>query len=325
MSDKRMNGIDAHNNKYDKMSRDRISKENPEYLLKGYYNYILADKSYTSAYVYLSYVCRFCKTVGDIKKIDIDDYNEYLATYKGKSSNTQIDAYHALQKYSTYLKAKGITEDYMQYVHRPKYVETQDTREKREAGYLKKSEITKLIQISRQTGSKECWKIRNHVIMIILFNTGIRVSALYKLDVDNVDLERKTITVLEKGSKYRKISISDAACEYIQEWLDVRSEILDGIQEPALIISQQKRRMDTASIRHTCIMIGDAAVKGKHVSPHRLRATYATLLYDKTKDLYMVQECMGHSNPKTTEIYIRGQKGDVTRRAADIIGGFLGN
>ena len=54
-------------------------------------------------------------------------------------------------------------------------------------------------------------------------------------------------------------------------------------------------------------------------SPHKLRATYGTQLYDKTRDIYLVQQCMGHSSPKTSELYVRGQKNSSREKAADIM------
>jgi integrase len=61
-----------------------------------------------------------------------------------------------------------------------------------------------------------------------------------------------------------------------------------------------------------------ANIKDKHITPHKLRATYGTHLYNETKDVYFVQNCMGHSSPKTTETYIRGIK-NTTKAASDIM------
>ena len=60
-------------------------------------------------------------------------------------------------------------------------------------------------------------------------------------------------------------------------------------------------------------------IEGKNITPHKLRATYGTQLYNKTGDLYMVQECMGHSSPTTTELYIRGKKNKNAQAAAEIM------
>ena len=64
-------------------------------------------------------------------------------------------------------------------------------------------------------------------------------------------------------------------------------------------------------------------INGKALSPHKLRATFGTLMYDETGDVYLVQNLMGHSSPKTTEIYIRGTKNKCSQRAAEIISNFI--
>ena len=63
----------------------------------------------------------------------------------------------------------------------------------------------------------------------------------------------------------------------------------------------------------------DVNIKGKCISPHKLRATYGTMLYNKTKDLYFVQKSMGHSSPATTQLYVRDENDRTTEIAANII------
>lgn len=321
-----MKGIDAYNNRYESMARGRIAKTDEKYMLKGFYNYIITSKSYSTAYLYLSYVISFIKNVDDIAKIDFDDYNAFLASLKNESQTAQINAYHALQKYSKYLKAKGITKDYMEYVDRPKFFETAETKDKRENGYLTKTEAKRVADMAlTQTryNKKECeeWRYRDYVIITIFLTTGIRCSALYKLDVEDVNLREKTITVFEKGNKTRKIVIPDITVEAIEKWLTIRFNLLNGVKENALIISNKRNRLAACSIAYVIKKVSEDA--GRTISPHKLRATYGTRLYNATKDLFFVQECMGHSNPKTTELYIRGQKRDVAKKAADLMGGFM--
>lgn len=322
------NGADAYNDRYRRLAENRIAKEDKKYYLEGFYNYLIANKSYSSSYLYLGYVINFIKKIDDVKCIDIDDYNAYLASLKTKSSTVQIDAYHALQKYSKYLKAKGIcSDDFVEYIDRPKFVESQETKDKRENGYLNKTEAKNLImRCTERTGYKrdksECWKVRDEVIIKIFLSTGIRCSALYKMDVDNIDFNEKTISVLEKGNKYRKIGISDDTAATLMKWLGYRAEILGDTKESALIISERKKRMEAQSIRYIVKKLG-SNISNKNIGPHKLRATFGTQLYNTTHDIYFVQQCMGHSNPKTTEIYIRGQKDDAIKKAANLMAGFL--
>ena len=60
-------------------------------------------------------------------------------------------------------------------------------------------------------------------------------------------------------------------------------------------------------------------ISNKNITPHKLRATYGTQLLKATNDIYFVQDCMGHSNPKTTELYIRGQKQENRKKASEIM------
>lgn len=311
-----MKGTEEFINRFDSMSKNRISKADAKWMLTGFYNSLLINKSYTTAYLYLGFIINFLKNIDDIRAITVDDYYGYLVSLKSKSSTVQIDAYHALQKYSKYLKSKGICEDHMVFVERPKFVETQETKDKRERGYLTKDQVKNLFNKVEMEDISDCWKQRDKVILMIFLTTGIRCSALYKLDVADVDLENKTISVLEKGSKYKKVNISDKTTAAIKEWLEYRNKLLGGVRENALIISNRKNRMDTATIHYTIKKYGN-------VGPHKLRSTYGTNLYMETGDVYFVQECMNHSNPKTTELYIRGQKGDNSKRAAKLMDDFL--
>lgn len=321
-----MNGKEAYNNKFYRMSMHRIENEMyaDEWKLYGFYNSLIIKNSYKTAYTYLGYVINFLsKYILNPENIDVDHYYGFMASLKNKSCSEQICAYHALQKYSKYLKAKNISEDYMKYIDRPKFNESQETIDKRENGYLTKSETKKFIGSVRSKNCDEIWKSRNYAIIMIFLSTGIRCSALYKLDVENVDLINKVIVVHEKGSKNRTINIPDQTVEAIKQWLFYRKKLLSGDKsENALILSNRKKRMETESI-YCCIKKYGRVVTGKNITPHKLRATYGTQLYAKTKDLYFVQSCMGHTSPKTTEIYIRGQKTEISQKAADLMSGFL--
>ena len=322
-----MNGAETYANKYDLMCRKRIAKCDKNWMLSGFYNSIIYKKSCTTAYLYLSYVINFLKSVDDVSKITIDDYYAFLAAQKSKSSTAQIDAYHALQQYSKYLKTRGICDDYMSFIERPKFIETQETKDKREKGYLTKSETNRMFSRALDDLSwrkrADCWKIRDTAILAIFINTGIRCSAMYKLDVDDVDFKNLTISVLEKGYVYRKIYISNQTAEKIKEWLVYRDKLMELYpDEKALIISRCHRRMETESIYATIKKIGKA-ITGKNITPHKLRATYGTCLYDETGDVYFVQQCMGHSSPTVTEKYIRGAKDGVLQKASEIMSNFM--
>jgi integrase/recombinase XerC len=233
--------------------------------------------------------------------------------------------YSALKKYGKYLVASSQLErNPMDFIDRPKPIESQKTVAKREVGYLSKKEISKYVaSVECGVGTKlsksrqKEWKERDLAIVMIFLNTGIRCSALMKIDIDSIDFHNQTLTVTDKESYVNQYELSTELLDIIKAWIKKREEILDGKEINALFIANRKTRLDQASIYRIVNKYAEN-IKGKHITPHKLRATYGTQLYDATKDIYFVQGCMKHSNPKTTELYIRGTK-NQTKTASDIM------
>lgn len=323
-----MNGIEQYNNEFDKYSKKRLEKNSDKKYLKGFYYFLLSDgqRSYSGAYNYLGHVIGFVnnKNIVNPTTITLDDYSEYLnIAYKGKSSSHQIGVFSALKEFSKYLVANGYCDkDYMQFFKRPTPVETVEMVEKRENAYLTTREIDKYLKNVKNSKKEERWKCRDLVMVMILLNSGIRCAALQKLDVNNIDFNDGTITVLEKRKKSKKLYLSEKTIDELKKWIEYRNEIMQNTDDNALFISNHKMRVSRKTI-YNIIQEYGIVIDGKNITPHKMRGTYGTQLYNKTKDLYFVQEAMGHSNPKTTEIYIRGQKKDVSKKASDLMGNFF--
>ena len=115
--------------------------------------------------------------------------------------------------------------------------------------------------------------------------------------------------------------MSDETIRILNNWLEKRKRLLNDKLEDALFISNQRTRIEQTSV-YRIVNKYAKEIEGKHITPHKLRATYGTQLYNATKDIYFVQQCMNHSNPKTTETYIRGVK-NTTKTASDIMTNLL--
>ena len=216
----------------------------------------------------------------------------------------------------------------MLYIKRPKAKDSQETIVKRENGYLTERELKRYIRnveigatAPHRVQSVE-WDIRDKAIILTFLYTGIRNSALRTIDVQDVDLKKKTLVVTDKGEHVRIFDIPDSLCDAIAEWLECRETIMKGYHSQALFVSRRKNRMDSGTVLHIVKRYADKVIDDKNITPHKLRATYGTQLYNKTGDIYFVQECMGHSNPKVTELYIRDKKQN-TKRAGDIMDNLL--
>lgn len=310
-----------------KKRMENILADKPDYC-RGYVNSLL-DCSFKTRYSYLNHVCRFMKG-RTIEELNLDSFNDYMNKISVKENgepNTPsycIGTYFAIKSFITYLTDTGkIENNFMLNVKKPKNKELQRTVEKRENDYLEKEEINNLMNSveTQETNSgymhSKMWQNRDIAIFSIFITTGIRCSALQMLNVGDVDLKKKTISVTEKGSKVRIIEISKELCDIIEVWLIDRNQYMNGYDNDALFISKRKSRMDNSTIYRLVKKYSDC-MNGKRMHPHILRASYATLLYEQVEDLFFVQDCMAHANINTTKGYIRKKKKN-TKRASEIM------
>ena len=322
-----MTGKEIYEDKF-KQKTETIIKDNPDKpYLKGFFNFMGNSLSCSTKFNYIYFVVTFMNSNGKkVEELDFDDYTEFLSNISNATSSYQIGVYSGLKKFATYLVASRKTEyNPMNHIARPKFKEKEETIAKREKGYLEKKEIKRYLSTvkagvgsDRAKAKQEPWKERDLLIVLLFLNTGMRCSALYKLDVESISLEDKVLVVNDKGDKIRQYVLSDELVKHVKEWLLTREVLLGDKSERALFISNERTRMCQRSISRVVSKYA-ANIKGKNISPHKLRATYGTQLLEETRDIYFVQQCMGHSNPSTTELYIRGQNNGNETKASDIM------
>jgi site-specific recombinase XerD len=143
---------------------------------------------------------------------------------------------------------------------------------------------------------------RDLAVLELLYAAGLRVSELCGLDRDGVDLRGRTVTVLGKGGKERRIPIHDQAARALQRWLDAGRAEMPGPHE-AVFVNQRGARLGPRDVRR---ILDRCAESPTH--PHALRHTFATHLLDGGADLRVVQELLGHASLATTQIYTHVSK-----------------
>ena len=146
--------------------------------------------------------------------------------------------------------------------------------------------------------------LRDRLIVELLYATGIRVSELCGLDVDDVDTGHRLLRVLGKGNKQRSTPFGAPAAEALSGWLaDGRPAVVTAESVPALLLGTRGRRLDVRQAR-TVVHQTVAAVDGApDIGPHGLRHSAATHLLEGGADLRVVQELLGHSSLATTQLY----------------------
>jgi integrase/recombinase XerC len=177
---------------------------------------------------------------------------------------------------------------------------------------LSKGEMNSLLDVGAETAVDR----RDLAVLELLYAAGLRVSELCGLDRGDVDLRHRTVTVLGKGGKQRRVPVHDAAADALRAWFDDGREEMDGPAEAAFV-NRRGTRLGPRDVRR---ILDKRAVSPTH--PHALRHTYATHLLDGGADLRVVQELLGHSSLATTQVYthvskerLRSVYGDTHPRA----------
>lgn len=304
-------------------------------MLIGFYNYLSINKSAKTIDSYIHIIKEFLDIVQHApEQLTFDDFAFYMNKSKYKlngdiaTNSAMICKYHALKNYSKYLFAtRLISEDYMSFMARPKTNESQQTIAKREIGFLAKEEIRLLLDAvkngvgtNRAKSYQKKWKTRDYAIILLFLMTGMRVSALASVDIDDIDFENKILLVTDKGDKVKEYILNEVMISGLKSWINDRKEVAKP-NEKSLFVTKYGDRMMPEAYREL-VKKYSVNIDGKNITPHKLRATYGTQLYEATNDIYFVQRAMGHSSPLTTEKYIRGQK-DVTAQASNIMNDFI--
>jgi integrase/recombinase XerC len=146
--------------------------------------------------------------------------------------------------------------------------------------------------------------LRDRLIVEMLYATGIRVSELCGLDIDDVDTGRRLLRVLGKGNKQRTVPFGTPAGAALGAWLaDGRPALMTPESGPALLLGSRGRRLDPRQARTVVHQTMSAVAGAPDIGPHGLRHSAATHLLEGGADLRVVQELLGHTSLATTQLY----------------------
>ena len=148
--------------------------------------------------------------------------------------------------------------------------------------------------------------IRDYAVYALMYDLGLRVGEVHKLNLENVDIKNKNITVLGKGKRQRTLPLNDEMVQVLSEWLAVRHNFLNSDMTNTLFVSKKGNRLAIRTIEDNMQNIlkkVDFGVQFK-VSCHTLRHSFASHLNDNGTDVLVIQSLLGHSSPKSAQIYI---------------------
>ena len=266
-----------------------------------------------------------------LKAIDIEEYMEYLKLYDSPNDQTTItNGDRGLKRkisslrsfYTYYYKRQAIETNPVQLVDMPKIHDKAIIR-------LDAGETAALLDYiehcgDQLTGQRKAYyektKLRDLAIVTLLLGTGIRVSECVGLDVEDIDFRNNGIRLIRKGGSEMVVYFGPEVEKALKDYLESRKAIspLEG-HEHALFYSTQRKRIGVQAVENLVKKYARAITTTKKITPHKLRSTYGTTLYQETGDIYLVADVLGHKDVNTTKKHYAAMDDARRRNAATAI------
>jgi len=264
-----------------------------------------------------------------VKRDDIEDYLEYLSYYRNSSEDEVMNDERGKSRklaslrsfYNFYFTNELIDTNPAALVKMPKLHEKEIIR-------LDPDEVATLLDqvedgtklTDKQLQYHDKTKIRDVALLTLLLGTGIRVSECVGLDIHDVDFKNSAIKVRRKGGYEDIVYFGDEVYEALETYLEQRKHIipLTG-HENALFLSMQNRRLTVRSVENLVKKYAKLVNNLKKITPHKLRSTYGTTLYQETGDIYLVADVLGHKDVNTTRKHYAAMKDAHKRKAAKTV------
>lgn len=175
--------------------------------------------------------------------------------------------------------------------------------------------LTEHQKIYHQTNS-----VRDTAIITLFLGTGMRISELVGIDLDDLNFMSNEVRITRKGGNEEQMAFGTDVRRALLEYMVYREGITPAEgHENAFFLSMQKKRMSVRSVELLVKKYAKIAAPLKKISPHKLRSTYGTMLYHETGDIYLVADVLGHKDVNTTRKHYAAMSEDRRRLAAEII------
>ena len=281
---------------------DQYQEGNNMKYLEDFIKYIELEKN-DSEYTSINYrediesFLEYCKNNKiDYLKITYKqarNYINFLYEEKENKSTSISRKISALRSYYRYIANNGIENYSFQLLKLPK-------KGKRLPKFFEYNELEELFDVPDLNTSLGQ---RNRLILEMLYASGVRVSELVNIKVEDINMKDETIMIFGKGKKSRVVCFNDVTKKYLKMYIDDGRYRLDVDNSPYLFLNYKGGKITTRGVEKILNEIIDKTALNKHITPHMLRHTFATHLLNEGCDLLSVQELLGHASLSATNIY----------------------
>ena len=262
--------------------------------------------------------------------VDIEEYQEYLRVYESSDNELHTNKERGLKRkmsalrsfYLYFYKRQLITQNPTLLINMPKLHDKAIVR-------LDQDETAALLEYMEHCGDEltgqkkryyEKTKLRDIAIVTLLLGTGIRVSECVGLDILDVDFKNNGIRIIRKGGNEMVVYFGSEVEQALRTYLEERKNAvtLHG-HEQALFLSTQHKRIGIQAVENMVKKYTSGIIATKKITPHKLRSTYGTALYQRTGDIYLVAEVLGHKDVNTTRKHYAAMSDEKRRMAARVV------
>lgn len=269
-------------------------------LINDFLSYLKIDKGYSSNTIssYKNDLYKFLEynKGKNINNITNNDLKEYLKKLKNETLNEKSISRNisCLKSFYKFLVIEKVVKD------NPSETITMPKIKKSLPDILTEEDVLKLLDIELNDN----FSYRNKAMLELMYATGLRVSELVNLKLQDIDLSQDIVRTFGKGSKERIIPIGDYAKEYLEKYIyEYRGSMLKRNNSEYIFLNNHGKKMTRQGFFKIIKKIAKEKGIEKELSPHTLRHSFASHLLKYGADLRTIQELLGHSDISTTQIY----------------------
>lgn len=296
------------------------------YDLHVFFEYMMKNNPYCSKYEIRDLPISILDKIG---REDIEEYMEYLSLYTNNQNEDVMNEERGKSRklaslrsfYNYYFKNELIETNPAALVPMPKLHEKEIIRLEPDEVALLLDQVeagTNLTKKQLDYHSKTA--VRDLALLTLLLGTGIRVSECVGLDITDIDFPNGRLKVRRKGGYEDVVYFGDEVDKALRDYFEQRKLIIavEG-SENAFFLSLQNKRISVRSVELLVKKYAGNVTNVKKITPHKLRSTFGTNLYQETGDIYLVADVLGHKDVNTTRKHYAAMKDEHKRRAAGAI------
>lgn len=305
----------------------------PPYVTEWYYHLKANEMKASSCYDYINKVYQFMYFISwartfelEPEELTIQKLDQYMINIKTKEKNGQLlptsDAYRTsvwtcLNNFFDFL----YTREYLPCNYMEKAgLKKPKINDEIKRIHLTKEDFSNIISVVTEDKENNPYKCRDTAILLLFMTTGMRKTALDNINVSDINLsdsEINEVEITDKGERKHHYILTDQTKKALNDWLDMRCLLLKGLDNDALFISSEGKRISSNGI-YKIVKKWTKKALGYELSPHKLRGGFITIMIDETGDIMATSEAVGHKNVRTTQRYY-AQTGRGKKMAASIM------